>query len=110
MLNRMEVWPGSLGHIRRTLGRGYLLSIKLYSSDSPNSITWSTSDPLHYFTISTYVEIYLYAHALITSKDIHRRKNAEGRREQDIRKGVRKEEGFQRGKFTETSGREHDII
>ncbi len=48
--------------------------------------------------------------ALMKSKDIHRRKNAEGRREQDRRKVVRKEEGFQRGKLTVTSGREHDII
>ncbi len=73
-------------------------------------MTWNTSDLLHYFTIWTHVEIYLYVHALIKSKDIHRRKNAEGRREGDRRKWVRKEDEFQRSKLTETSGREHDII
>ncbi len=47
-LYKMEVWPGSPGHIRHTLARRYLFSTELYSSVSLNSKTWSTSEPLHY--------------------------------------------------------------
>ncbi len=38
-LYKMQVWPGSSGHIMFTLGRGYLFSTELYSSVSLNSIT-----------------------------------------------------------------------
>ena len=46
-LYKMEVWPGSSGHIRSTLGQGYLNSEQ---KDRPNSITFGPIAPVLVWT------------------------------------------------------------